>query len=128
MLTVQETHIQPFFCTVTSASVLTGEFLEEAHRVLEAKLSPVSRKITDSRPKTREELDTLYHQIITYILLRSDLGSPSDAKIVQEATGVTINNLWVGKRLVTAFNPSLKCFKQSVAGGGDQTPHPLIRG
>ncbi|KAG8011027.1 hypothetical protein GBF38_005670 [Nibea albiflora] len=62
------------------------EFLEEIHRVSESKLSPVSREITDSRVKTREELDTLYCKIITYILLRSGMGSPTDVNIVREAT------------------------------------------
>uniref|UniRef100_A0A8C4DWF3 Cilia- and flagella-associated protein 206 n=1 Tax=Dicentrarchus labrax TaxID=13489 RepID=A0A8C4DWF3_DICLA len=62
------------------------EFLEDIHRVLESKLSTVSREITDSRVKTREELDALYRKIITYILLRSALGSPADTSAVQEAT------------------------------------------
>ncbi|XP_035534775.1 cilia- and flagella-associated protein 206 [Morone saxatilis] len=62
------------------------EFLEDIHRVLESKLSTVSREITDSRVKTREELDALYRKIITYILLRSALASPADTSAVQEAT------------------------------------------
>ncbi|XP_070705854.1 cilia- and flagella-associated protein 206 [Pempheris klunzingeri] len=62
------------------------EFLEEIHRVMESRLSPVSREITDSRVKTREELDALYRKIITYILLRSSMGSPTDVSTVQEAT------------------------------------------
>ncbi|XP_041815147.1 cilia- and flagella-associated protein 206 [Chelmon rostratus] len=63
-----------------------SEFLEELHRVAEVKLSPVSREITDSRVKTREELDTLYRKIISYILLRSAMGSSTDVNTVQEAT------------------------------------------
>ncbi|XP_040920656.1 cilia- and flagella-associated protein 206 [Toxotes jaculatrix] len=62
------------------------EFLGEIHRVLESRLSPVSREITDSRVKTREELDALYRKIVTYILLRSDMGSPTDVNAVREAT------------------------------------------
>ncbi|KAM7367523.1 hypothetical protein PAMP_013814 [Pampus punctatissimus] len=62
------------------------EFLEEIHRVLESRLSTVSREITDSRVTTREELNALYHKIITYILLRSGIGSPTDSKAVQETT------------------------------------------
>ncbi|XP_041661850.1 cilia- and flagella-associated protein 206 [Cheilinus undulatus] len=61
------------------------EFLDEIHRVLESKLSSVSREITDSRVKTREELDALYSKIITYILLRSGMGSPADINTVHEA-------------------------------------------
>ncbi|KAM9840830.1 cilia- and flagella-associated protein 206 [Aulostomus maculatus] len=62
------------------------EFLEEIHQMLESRLSPVRREITDIRVKTREELDTLYRKIITYILLCSGMGSPTDFNSVQEAT------------------------------------------
>ncbi|KAJ8784526.1 hypothetical protein J1605_008178 [Eschrichtius robustus] len=62
------------------------EFLEEHHRVLESRLSSVSREITDSRACVREELESLYRKIVSYVLLRSGLGSPTDIKIVREAT------------------------------------------
>ncbi|XP_070782318.1 cilia- and flagella-associated protein 206 [Enoplosus armatus] len=62
------------------------EFLEEIHRVVESRLSPVSREITDSRVTTREELDALYRKIVAYILLRSGMGSPTDGATLQEAT------------------------------------------
>ncbi|KAM8831965.1 cilia- and flagella-associated protein 206 [Spinachia spinachia] len=61
------------------------EFLEEIHRLGESRLSVVSREITDSRVKTREELHALYRKIITYIQLRSGMGSPTDDRAVQEA-------------------------------------------
>ncbi|KAM4713458.1 cilia- and flagella-associated protein 206 [Anableps anableps] len=60
------------------------EFLEEIHRMLESKVSRVSREITDSRAKSRDDFQALHHQIITYILLRSALGSPSDFICVQD--------------------------------------------
>ncbi|XP_051043469.1 cilia- and flagella-associated protein 206 isoform X2 [Phodopus roborovskii] len=62
------------------------DFLEEHHRVLESRLSSVSREITDNRACTREELESLYRKIVSYVLLRSGLGSPTDIKIVREAT------------------------------------------
>ncbi|XP_069382963.1 cilia- and flagella-associated protein 206 isoform X2 [Paralichthys olivaceus] len=62
------------------------EFLEEIQQVVASRLSPVSREITDSRVKTRDELDALYRRIITYIVLRSGLGSPTDDNTLQEAT------------------------------------------
>ncbi|KAK2500093.1 hypothetical protein MC885_021205 [Smutsia gigantea] len=62
------------------------EFLEEHHRVLEARLGSVSREITDSRACAREELESLYRKIVSYVLLRTGLGSPTDVKIVREAT------------------------------------------
>lgn len=55
--------------------------------MVESRLSPVSREITDSRAKTREELEALRLRLISYILLRSSMGSPTDAGAVQEATG-----------------------------------------
>ncbi|EGW05060.1 UPF0704 protein C6orf165-like [Cricetulus griseus] len=62
------------------------DFLEEHHRVLESRLSAFSREITDSRACTREELENLYRKIVSYVLLRSGLGSPTDITIVREAT------------------------------------------
>ncbi|KAG8582177.1 hypothetical protein GDO81_007946 [Engystomops pustulosus] len=63
-----------------------GEFLDEHHSVLESRLAPVSREITDSRARTAEELESLYRKIVSYVLLRSGLGSPTDIKVVREAT------------------------------------------
>lgn len=62
------------------------EFLEEHHRVLQSRLSPVCREITDNRACAREELDSLYRKIVSYVLLCSGMGSPTDIKIVREAT------------------------------------------
>lgn len=62
------------------------EFLEEHRRVLDARLQPVTREITDSRARTREELESLYRKIVSYVLLRSGLGSPTDIAVVREAT------------------------------------------
>ncbi|XP_051792721.1 cilia- and flagella-associated protein 206 isoform X2 [Acanthochromis polyacanthus] len=62
------------------------ESLEEIQRVMKSRLIPVSRDITDSRVKTREECDALYRKIVTYILQRSAMGSPTDTKTMQEAT------------------------------------------
>jgi hypothetical protein len=47
----------------------------------------VIREITDSRAKTKEELENLYRKIVSAILLRSGLGSPTDISVVREATG-----------------------------------------
>ncbi|XP_045399948.1 cilia- and flagella-associated protein 206 isoform X2 [Lemur catta] len=62
------------------------EFLEEHHRVLDSRISSVRREITDNRACTKEELESLYRKIVSYVLLRSGLGSPTDIKIVREAT------------------------------------------
>ncbi|XP_077606439.1 cilia- and flagella-associated protein 206 isoform X3 [Crocuta crocuta] len=62
------------------------EFLEEHHRILETRLGSVVREITDNRACTREELGSLYRKVVSYVLLRSGLGSPTDIKVVREAT------------------------------------------
>lgn len=62
------------------------DFLEEHRRVLESRLQAVIREITDSRARTREELEILYTKIVSCILLRSGLGSPTDIAVVREAT------------------------------------------
>lgn len=55
--------------------------------MLESRLQPVIREITDSRARTREELESLYRKIVSAVLLRSGLGSPTDIAVVREATG-----------------------------------------
>ncbi|XP_057307857.1 cilia- and flagella-associated protein 206-like isoform X1 [Hydractinia symbiolongicarpus] len=62
------------------------DFLEEHRRVLDSRLQPVVREITDSRARTREELEVLYTRIVSCVLLRSGLGSPTDIGVVREAT------------------------------------------
>ncbi|XP_028996301.1 cilia- and flagella-associated protein 206 isoform X2 [Betta splendens] len=62
------------------------EFLGEIQRLLESRLSSVSRDITDSRVQARDELQALYQDIITYIVLRSGMGSTTDGSTVQETT------------------------------------------
>uniref|UniRef100_UPI003AAA57EB cilia- and flagella-associated protein 206 n=1 Tax=Centroberyx gerrardi TaxID=166262 RepID=UPI003AAA57EB len=62
------------------------EFISEHRRVLQSRLSPVSREITDSRVKTRDEVEAVYRKIIDYVLLRSGMGSPTDVSTQREAT------------------------------------------
>lgn len=62
------------------------EFVAEIHQVVESKLSPVSRAITDLRVKTQEDLEALYYKIINYILLRSGMGSMTDTHVLHETT------------------------------------------
>ncbi|XP_067841008.1 cilia- and flagella-associated protein 206 [Heptranchias perlo] len=63
-----------------------AEFLAEHRCVLESRLAPVCREITDSRARTRDELEYLYRKVVSYILLHSGLGSPTDISVVREAT------------------------------------------
>lgn len=62
------------------------EFVSDIHGMLESTLNPVSRDITDSRVKTRDEIDALYRKIIHYILLRSGMGSATDTNTLHETT------------------------------------------
>ncbi|NXT55317.1 CF206 protein, partial [Pluvianellus socialis] len=63
-----------------------AELLSEQHRVLEGRLAPVVREITDGRPRVREEMESVYQKIVSYVLLSSGLGSPTDAEVVREVT------------------------------------------
>ncbi|XP_014316875.1 cilia- and flagella-associated protein 206 [Myotis lucifugus] len=62
------------------------EFIEEHHRIVESKLAFIIKEITDNRACSREELESLYRKIVSYVLLRSGVGSPTDLKTVREAT------------------------------------------
>nr|XP_023666051.1 cilia- and flagella-associated protein 206 isoform X2 [Paramormyrops kingsleyae] len=61
------------------------EYLKEHRRALQAELIPVTREITDSRAKSRDELETVYGKIVSYVLLRSRMGSATDISTVREA-------------------------------------------
>ncbi|VDO72753.1 unnamed protein product [Schistosoma curassoni] len=63
------------------------EFLNEHHRVLEKRLEPVLREVIESRAKLREELEATYQNIISALLLRSGLGSPTNMDVIRETTG-----------------------------------------
>ncbi|KAM9562786.1 cilia- and flagella-associated protein 206 isoform 2-T2 [Guaruba guarouba] len=63
-----------------------AEFLSEQHHVLEARLAPVVRDITDSCPHLQEEMENVYQKIVSYVLLASGLGSPTDIGVVREVT------------------------------------------
>ncbi|CAI2735716.1 unnamed protein product [Schistosoma spindalis] len=62
------------------------EFLNEHHRVLEQRLEPVLREVIESRAKLREELEATYQNIISALLLRSGLGSPTNMDVIRETT------------------------------------------
>ena len=43
------------------------DFLNEHRRVLDSRLLPVVRDITDSRARTRDELESLYRKIVSAV-------------------------------------------------------------
>jgi len=55
--------------------------------VTDLRLLPVVREITDSRARTRDEQESLYRKTVSYVLLRTGLGSATDVSVVREATG-----------------------------------------
>ncbi|KAM9383038.1 cilia- and flagella-associated protein 206 [Phaethornis superciliosus] len=63
-----------------------AELLSEHRRILEERLAPLVRDITDSRPRVEKEMETVYQKIVSYVLLRSGLGSPTDIEVVREVT------------------------------------------
>ena len=69
--------------------------------MLESRLQPVLREITDSRARTREELESLYRKIVSAVLLRSGLGSPTDIAVVREATGELYYYVYTGQETNT---------------------------
>ena len=63
-----------------------AEFLSEHRRVIKSRLASSVNEICESRARSREELQNLYRRIVSYILLESGLGSPTDIAIVKETT------------------------------------------
>ncbi|XP_038818506.1 cilia- and flagella-associated protein 206-like [Salvelinus namaycush] len=103
----------------TSSSVLfftvQREFLEDHQRVLQSKLGPVSREIPDSRVKTREDLEGLYHKIVSNVLLSSGLVSPTDITTMREATDPFHSSSKLEDILVPEIKNDEKKMKESSA-------------
>eukprot|EP01135_Chromosphaera_perkinsii_P010353 Nk52_evm25s2118 gene=Nk52_evmTU25s2118 len=62
------------------------EFLQEHRNVTQNKLSSVLREITDCRPRIVSEFETCYKKIVTYILLKSGVGAPTNMNTVRETS------------------------------------------
>lgn len=78
-----KSYIVSFFIVILPSE----EYLKEHSRALQADLIPITREITDSLAKSRDELETLYGKIVSYVLLHSRMGSPTDISTVRETAG-----------------------------------------
>ncbi|KAM6367635.1 cilia- and flagella-associated protein 206 isoform 2-T2 [Alca torda] len=89
-----------------------AELLSEQHRVLEGRLAPVVRDITDSRPRV-QEIDSVYQKIVSYVLLSSGLGSPTDIEVVREVTA-GLQSVFPQREMITFISLSKKNKEQQL--------------
>ncbi|XP_021247411.1 cilia- and flagella-associated protein 206 [Numida meleagris] len=90
-----------------------AELLREHHRVLEGRLAPLLRDITDSRPRMQEEMKNVYQMIVSYVLLSSGLGSSTDIEVVREVTAA-LQSVFPQAALVTFLPLSKKDKEQQL--------------
>ncbi|NXS32728.1 CF206 protein, partial [Pomatostomus ruficeps] len=90
-----------------------AELLSEQHRVLEGKLAPVVRAITESGQRAQEEMENVYRKIVTYVLLSSGLGSPTDTEAVREVTAA-LQSVFPQTEMVTFISLSKKDKEQQL--------------
>ncbi|NXS44377.1 CF206 protein, partial [Balaeniceps rex] len=90
-----------------------AELLSEQHRVLEGRLAPVVRDITDSRPRVQEETENVYRKIVSYVLLSSGLGSPTDIEVVREVTAA-LQSVFPQTEMITFISLSKKNKEQQL--------------
>ncbi|KFQ04792.1 UPF0704 protein C6orf165 [Haliaeetus albicilla] len=90
-----------------------AELLSEQHRVLEGRLAPVVRDITDSCPRVQEEVENVYRKIVSYVLLRSGLGSPTDIEVVREVTAA-LQSVFPQTEMITFISLSKKNKEQQL--------------
>ncbi|XP_014819885.1 PREDICTED: UPF0704 protein C6orf165 homolog isoform X2 [Calidris pugnax] len=88
-----------------------AELLSEQHRVLEGKLAPAVRDITDSRPRV-QELQSMYQKIVSYVLLSSGLG-PTDIEAVREVTA-GLQSVFPQREMITFISLSKKNKEQEL--------------
>ncbi|XP_056343794.1 cilia- and flagella-associated protein 206 [Oenanthe melanoleuca] len=89
------------------------ELLSEQERVLEGKLAPLVRDITESGPHALEDMEDVYQKIITYALLRSGLGSPADIEAVREVTAA-LQSILSQTEMITFISLSKKDKEQQL--------------
>ncbi|NXK58863.1 CF206 protein, partial [Sylvietta virens] len=89
------------------------ELLSEQERVLEGKLAPVVRDITARGPHVQEEMENTYQEIVTYALLRSGLGSPTDIEAVREVTAA-LQSVFPKTEMITFISLSKKDKEQQL--------------
>ncbi|NXS66609.1 CF206 protein, partial [Pandion haliaetus] len=90
-----------------------AELLSEQHRVVEGRLAPVVRDITDSRPRVQEEMENVYRKIVSYVLLSSGLGSPTDIEVVREVTAA-LQSVFPQTEMITFISLSKKNKEQQL--------------
>ncbi|XP_056199200.1 cilia- and flagella-associated protein 206 [Falco biarmicus] len=90
-----------------------AELLSEQHRVLEGRLAPVVRDITDSHPRVQEEMENVYRKIVSYVLLSSGLGSPTDIEVVREVTAA-LQSVFPQTEVITFTSLSKKSKEQQL--------------
>ncbi|XP_031466937.1 cilia- and flagella-associated protein 206 [Phasianus colchicus] len=90
-----------------------AELLREHRRVLEGRLAPLLRDITDSRPRTQEEMKHVYQRIVSYVLLSSGLGSPTDIEVVREVIAA-LQSIFPQTALVSFLSLSKKDKEQQL--------------
>ncbi|XP_057209580.1 cilia- and flagella-associated protein 206 isoform X1 [Triplophysa rosa] len=62
------------------------EFADVQQKIQQSRVQSLSRDVTDTRARSREELHHLYTKIASYIIQRSNLGSNTDFNTVRETT------------------------------------------
>ncbi|NXI95105.1 CF206 protein, partial [Psophia crepitans] len=90
-----------------------AELLSQQHRVQEERLAPVVRDITDSRPRVQEEMENVYRKIISYVLLSTGLGSPTDIQVVREVTAA-LQSVFSLTEMITFISLSKKNKEQQL--------------
>ncbi|TRZ24682.1 hypothetical protein HGM15179_002384 [Zosterops borbonicus] len=89
------------------------ELVSEKERVLEGKMAPVVRAITESGPHAEEEMENVYQKIVTYALLRSGLGSPTDIEAIREVTAA-LQSVFPQTEMITFISLSKKDKEQQL--------------
>ncbi|NWV85113.1 CF206 protein, partial [Dasyornis broadbenti] len=90
-----------------------AELLSEQQRVLEGKVAPLVRAITESGPRAQEGMENVYQRIVTYVLLSSGLGSPRDIEAVREATAA-LQSVFPPTEMITFISRSKKDKEQQL--------------
>ncbi|NXX15869.1 CF206 protein, partial [Podargus strigoides] len=90
-----------------------AELLREQCHVMEGRLAPVVRDITQSCPRVQEEMENVYQKIVSYVLLSSGLGSPTDIEAVREVAAA-LQSVFPQTEMITFISLSKKNKEQQL--------------
>ncbi|XP_022249158.1 cilia- and flagella-associated protein 206-like isoform X1 [Limulus polyphemus] len=71
--------------------ITRNDFIQKHQSTVCSRLQSIQQEITDARARTKQQLELLYSTIVSYLLMKTGLGNPSETGAVRETTAALQN-------------------------------------